>query len=162
MAMPEPSRRSVLQALGGVGLGVAASRQPQWPGFFGGYIEAAPLEPLLDADEHDDQLPPDEFVTPHDDDLLVGLDPLHAALERPDEHVTLSRREFGATFTALEELPVFYPHRHEGHDHPAVARGLYSRDLEYTYRVQLVPWCSDAWWIRTRGTPEGWASCRER
>ncbi|MFC4436632.1 MULTISPECIES: hypothetical protein [Natrialbaceae] len=164
MTVSSPSRRFLLQTIAGVILGVVAYlRQPRWPGFFGGYIEATPLEPLIDPEEHDDQLPPNEFVTPSSDSKLVDLVPLQDALQQPSEQIELSRREFGDAYSVLEEFPVFEPHHHEGHDHPAVSHGgIYVRDAEYTYVIQLIPWCSNVWWIETRGTPEGRASCAER
>lgn len=160
-----PSRRFALQSIAGAILGaVAYSKRPHWPGFFGGYIRATPLEPLL-SEEQDDQLPPTEFVTSADDDRLADLAPLRDVLQRPDEQHyferELSRREFGDTYSVLADLPVFEPD-YEKRDHPAVSRGIYVREGEFTYRIQLVPWCSDAWWIETRGTPEGWNRCHQR
>lgn len=158
--MAAPSRRTALQSIAGVMLGgLAYSRRPHWPGFFGGFIRAHPLESMIDSEEHDDQLPPDEFVTSRDDGRLSDLDQLRAAFQRPREQVELSRREFGTAFRALEGLPVFDPDAHAGFDHPAVVYGIYVRDAEYTYRLQLVPWCSDQWWIRTSGMPEGRSTC---
>lgn len=160
-----PSRRVVLQSIAGVILGVFAySKLPRWPGFFGGYIEARPLESLIDREERDDPPLPTEFVTPADDDRLDGLSPLQDVLQRSSEQAfrrELSRWEFGDMYRVLEELPVFEPD-YEENDHPAVSRGIYVRDEEYTYNIQLVPWCSDVWWIETRGTPEGWPRCHQR
>ncbi|SDQ60409.1 hypothetical protein [Natronobacterium texcoconense] len=157
--MQTVSRRTLLHTAGGVLLGLAAySSRPNWPGFFGGYLEATPLEPRIDDDEHD-QLPPAEFVTPHDDDPLASLEPLQEALRRPSDRIELSRREFGTAFDALEELPVFEPYRHDGYDHSVVARGIYVEDAEYTYRVRLLPQCSEVWWIESLGSPDGRNAC---
>lgn len=159
MAVPSPSRRSTLQIIAGAFLGVTAYlRRPHWSGFFGGYLKAEPLEPLLEPDEYD-QLPPDEFITPHDDDRLADLAPLRAAMQRPGQRVAVSRREFGTAFDVFERLPEFDPYRHEGHDHPAVPPGIYVRDEDYTYWVQLLPKCSDTWWMETSGTPTGRNQC---
>lgn len=158
-----PSRRFVLRSIGGAILGVMAySQRPRWPGFFGGLIEAMPLEPLID---HDDQLPSPEFVTPADDDRLVDLAPLQAVLHPPGEQHPfereLSRHEFSEAYNVLADLPVFEPDYGEDYHH-AVGRGIYVDDGDYTYRIQLVPWCSDAWWIETRGTPDGRNYCTRR
>lgn len=146
--------------MGGALLGFAGYlRVPEIPGYFGGYIRAVPIEPLMDQTEHEDLLPPDEFVTPLDDQL-AGDAPLQEALRRAGEWVELSRREFGPTFTALEELPIFKPDSQERKDHPVISRGVYLRDEEYTYLIDLQPRCSDRWWIETKGTPTGANSCR--
>ncbi len=161
--MTATSRRAVLSAIGGAFLGVIAySRRPHWPGFFGGVLRATPVEPLIDPEDHGEKLPPPEYVTSHDDETLAGLEPLQAAFRRR-EPVELSRREYGRVFSALEELPRFVPRRHEDNYHPVLLSGIYVGDSEYTYRMQLEPWCSDAWWMEVRGTPtRGGLGCRER
>lgn len=162
MPVSAPSRRVFLQSVAGVILGLATYFQrPHWPGFFGGWIRAMALEPRIDRD---DQLPPPEFVTPADDDRLVNVAPVQAVLQPPGQQISfereLSRREFAKTYSALQELPVFEP---DDGEHPnSVMRGIYVRDREYTYMLQLVPWCSDAWWIETRGTPTGARTCARR
>lgn len=161
--MPAPSRRTLLQSIGGVLVGsMAYLRVPHWPGFFGGYVEAVPLELNFDFEEHGVPLPPDEFLTPHDDERLDGLEPVQRALAGPDGEVDLSRRTFGTVFDALQELPVFEPHRHEGYERFVFGSGTYVSGPEYTYALRLVPWCSDRWWISTRGTPTGDRTCRHR
>lgn len=157
------SRRSALQAIGGVVFGVGGYlRIPEVPGFYGGFIKATLLQLLIDQDEHKEQLPPSEFVTPYTDDRISELNTLETALQRPGERVELSRREFGNVFTALEKLPVFNPASHEGYDHPAIVRGIYVRYVDYTYLINLQPWCSDSWWIETKGTPDGQSICHRR
>lgn len=156
------SRRRTLQAIGGVFLGVAAARRPDWPGFFGGYVEVNPLEPLLGPEERDTQLLPEGVVTPHDDERIDDLDPLQAALDDPRAQIELSRREFGKAYSVLAELPVFHPSEHPEYDHHLLSRGIYVRDDEYTSRVDLVPNCSGRWWIRTRGTPDGRNRCHRQ
>lgn len=161
--MVTPTRRTALHSVGGVLLGLGSYlRVPDVPGFFGGSLEATALERLLDDDEQRTELPPDEFVTSPDDSRLADLAPLEAALRRPGEPVTLSRREFGKAYTALEELPVFVPDYDEGHGHPAIRRGIYVRDDGYTYRLSLVPYCSDRWWVETKGSPTDGNTCRRR
>lgn len=158
MPFPSLSRRAVLRTVGGVFLGAAAYlRRPHWPGFFGGTITACPVEAMLEPDE-DDHRPPDEYVTPIDD-RLADLEPLQEALRRPCEAVAVSRREFGDAFTALEDRPVYDPYRHEGDDPSGLLRGIYVRDSDHTYLIDLAPSCSDAWWIDETGRPDGWSSC---
>lgn len=160
--MERPSRRSVLEVLGGLALGGAAvSDRPHWPGFFGGYVEATPIDPLLEDGAEARSLP-DEFVTPRDDESIADLEPLQTALRRDDERVEVSRREFGEVYDALAELPVFNPYRHDGYEHSGIASGHYVRDSTATHRVRLVPWCSDSWWIETSGSPTNGAACSRR
>lgn len=156
------SRRTALQAIGGVFLGVAAARRPHWPGFFGGHVVAMPLEPLLGPEERDARLLPETAVTAHDDERIDDLGPLRAALDDPGARIELSRREFGRTFSALEGLPAFHPSERPEYDHHLLSRGIYVRDDEYTSRIDLVPNCSGTWWIRTRGTPDGRNRCHHR
>lgn len=159
--MDAPARRKTLQAIGGTILGLGSYfKVPEVPGFFGGYLRAFPLEPLVDESRQDNLLPPDEFVTPADDDRLAHLDPLQAALKREREPVALSRREFGKTFSVLAELPIYEPTAQERKDHPAIRRGIYVGAEETTYRLNLRPRCSDRWWIETKGTPEGTNTCQ--
>lgn len=159
MTPPSPSRRSVLQTVGGVFLGAGAYlKRPRWPGFFGGTIEACPVDPHL---EPDDELPPDEYVTPLADDRLADLAPLQEALERPCEEVALSRREFGNAATALKDIPMFHPYRHGDDVHSDLLPGIYVRDSDYTYWIELSASCEDAWWIETerRSSGDGWYTC---
>lgn len=159
--MDAPTRRETMQVIAGTLLGLGSYLQvPDIPGFFGGYLRASPLEPHIDEVRQDELLPPDEFVTPADDDRLADLDSLQEALQRASEQVELSRREFGETFSVLRELPIYEPTLEERQAHPAVRRGIYVSDEEYTYRINLQPRCSDRWWIQTKGTPVGQNSCQ--
>lgn len=150
--MSDTSRRSVLQALGGALLGVAAvSPRPNFPGLFGGFIRATPVEAYVEeaGESPDDHLPPDDVVVRLEDDRVRSSEPIHRATATPWEWLELSRREYTSLESTLEDLP-FYDPPHGAAFPSQFLSGVHVRDDRNTYLIELLPRCSETALVKAR------------